>query len=325
MMPLPLAGDGSALRDTLALFGGLGAVLALASGVGACLKWRVARRAPHAVIDNLNARINAWWVMIGLIGLAFALGQGGVLGLFALASAAALSEFLRIDATPARPGDRLAHGVCFLVILPLHYALLWRGGPPLAALLLIPVGAFLLLPLLSLRGGGGFAARVPHMQWGLMSCVFCLSHVPALWTLSIPGQGEGRQALLVAFVILVVQASDVLQYIWGKLLGRRRLAPSVSPSKTWEGMLGGVGSASLLGAALWWLTPFTPWQAGALAFAACAMGVVGGLVMSAFKRDRGIKDWGTLIEGHGGVLDRIDSLCFAAPVFFYLVRWGWAA
>ena len=102
------------------------------------------------------------------------------------------------------------------------------------------------------------------------------------------------------------------------------MAPAISPSKTWEGLLGGVASATALGAALSWMTPFAPWQAALMALAINTMGFVGGLVMSAIKRDRGAKDWGRLIGGHGGMLDRLDSLAFAAPVFFHLTRYWWA-
>ena len=123
------------------------------------------------------------------------------------------------------------------------------------------------------------------------------------------------------YFVLVVQASDVLQYIWGKLFGKHKIAPTVSPNKTWEGFLGGVATATLLGTALWWATPFTLWKAAGMSLAITLMGFVGGLVMSAIKRDRGVKDYGTLIEGHGGVMDRIDSLCFSAPVFFHLTRY----
>lgn len=138
--------------------------------------------------------------------------------------------------------------------------------------------------------------------------------------LDIPSY-EGRNALLLCFLVLVVQMSDVLQYVWGKLFGKRKVAPDLSPSKTVEGFLGGVLSASLLGAAMWWITPFTVWQAGLMALVIAIMGFLGGLVMSAIKRDRGVKDWGAMIEGHGGMLDRLDSVCFAAPIFFHLTRY----
>lgn len=308
-------------RDTLLLFGGIGAVLVFASSVAALLKWRVAGGAPHGVIDNLVSRINAWWVMVAVIGLAFVLGKGGVIALFLGISFVSLREFVTLAAT--RRADHGALAMAFFVALPVQYGLLWIEWYGLYAVF-IPVHAFLVLPIAGALGGDtrGFLARTATMQWGLMVCVYCISHVPALLTLEIPGY-EGRNLLLIAFLVLVVQGSDVLQYVWGKLCGRHPVAPALSPSKTWEGLLGGVASATALGAALYWITPFTPWQAAGLAFVICLMGFLGGLVMSAIKRDRGVKDWGTLIEGHGGMLDRLDSVVFAAPMFFHLVRWAW--
>jgi phosphatidate cytidylyltransferase len=306
---------------TLRLFAGTFGVLAAASLVGALLKWRVARGRPHGVIDNLNSRIKAWWVMVALIGVAFACGKAGVLLLFGLMSAIALREFLAL--TPTRAADRLVLALLFLLVLPVQYLLIWIEWYGLYSIF-IPVYAFLVLPALAtLRGDATrFLERTAQIQWGLMVCVFCLSHVPALLTLPVPGH-DGRQLLLVGYLIIVVQGSDVLQYIWGKLLGRHKLAPELSPSKTVEGLIGGVASATALGAALYWITPFTPLQSAAMAFMICVMGFLGGLVMSAIKRDRGIKDWGTLIEGHGGMLDRLDSVVFAAPVYFHVVRYGW--
>jgi phosphatidate cytidylyltransferase len=168
-----------------------------------------------------------------------------------------------------------------------------------------------------------FLSRVAEVQWALMICVFCVSHVPALLSLSIPGY-EGRNALLIAFLILVVQGSDVMQYVWGKLLGRTKLAPSLSPSKTVEGLVGGALSAMALGAALHWITPFSPLQAAAMSFVIVLMGFLGGLVLSAIKRDRKVKDWGHLIAGHGGFIDRLDSVIFSAPIFFHLTRYWWS-
>jgi phosphatidate cytidylyltransferase len=162
-----------------------------------------------------------------------------------------------------------------------------------------------------------------EQQWALMICVYCASHVPALLYLQIPGY-EGRNVLLIAFLIVVVQLSDVLQYTWGKLLGRHKVAPSLSPSKTWEGLIGGVATATAIGAALWWITPFTPWQAALMSLAITLSGFFGGLVLSAVKRDRGVKDWGHLIAGHGGFIDRLDSVVFSAPIFFHLTRYFWS-
>jgi phosphatidate cytidylyltransferase len=180
------------------------------------------------------------------------------------------------------------------------------------------------LPILSALSGDTmrFLERAAKVQWGLMVCVFCVSHVPALLTLPIAGF-EGRNALLIVFLVLVVQSCDVLQYVWGKLLGHTAIAPDVSPSKTLEGLVGGIASATALGGALWWITPFTAWQATLIALAINVMGFLGGLVMSAIKRDRGVKDWGDMIDGHGGMLDRLDSVVFAAPVFFHIVRYWW--
>lgn len=187
----------------------------------------------------------------------------------------------------------------------------------------IPVYGFLLLPILASLGGetARFLERTSKIQWAVMISVFCLSHVPALMNLRI--EGYDTNILLLVFLIGVVQASDVLQYIWGKLFGKRKILPALSPSKTVVGTVGGIASASLLAVALYPLTPFTPWQAGLIGLLICSMGFLGGLVMSAIKRDRGVKDWGNLIQGHGGMLDRVDSICFAAPVFFHVVRYFW--
>jgi phosphatidate cytidylyltransferase len=308
-------------QHTLALFAGIVGVLVVASAVGFVLERRTAAAGPNAVIENLNSRIKSWWVMVIAIGVAFAFGKAGVIALFAFASFTALREFATLLAT--RRGDHMALAISFFFFLPAQYYLIWIEWYGLYSIF-IPVYAFLLLPIIAaLRGDTtAFMPRVAEVQWALMICVFCISHVPALITLDIPGY-EGRQLLLIAFLVLVVQASDVLQYVWGKLAGRRKIAPLLSPSKTVEGFAGGVLSATAIGAALWWITPFSPWQAAVMALLINLMGFFGGLVMSAIKRDRGVKDWGQLIEGHGGMLDRLDSVIFAAPIFFHVTRYWW--
>jgi phosphatidate cytidylyltransferase len=308
-------------QDTWMLFGGLAVVLLSATLIAALLKWRVARGQPHGVIDNLRERTNAWWIMVAVIGLAFACGKGGVVLLFLFVSFFSLREFLSLAYT--RAGDHSAIATAFFVGLPLQYFLVWVEWYGLYSIF-IPVYGFLLLPILGALPGDTkrFLERTSKVQWGLMVCVYCISHVPALLTLQIPGY-EDRNLLLIAFLLLIVQGSDVLQYVWGKLAGRRLVAPALSPSKTVEGLVGGVLSATALGAALYWITPFNPWQAALVSLVICLMGFLGGLVMSAIKRDRGVKDWGVMIEGHGGMLDRLDSVVFAAPVFFHALRYWW--
>ncbi len=307
--------------DLIRLLGGIGAILIVASAIGFLLQRRYSPDGSNAVIENLNARIIAWWGMVVLMGIAFLGGRTGVVILFAFCSFAALREFATL--TNTRRADHWALASAFFVVLPIQYSLIWIDWYGLYSIF-IPVYAFLLMPIVAvLRGDtGNFLDRIAETQWALMICVFCASHVPALLSLDIPGY-EGRNVLLIAFLVVVVQSSDVLQYVWGKLAGRRKIAPSLSPSKTVEGFLGGILSATLLGACLWWMTPFTFIQAALLSLVIALMGFFGGLVMSAIKRDRGIKDWGHLIAGHGGFIDRLDSVVFSAPIFFHLVRYWW--
>lgn len=308
--------------DLWTLVLGIVAVLVVASAIGFVLQRRLSPDHSNAAIENLNARIKAWWIMVILIGLAFTAGRVGILVLFGFCSFAALREFITL--TNTKRADHWALATAFFIVLPIQYGLLWFKQYGIFSIF-IPVYAFLLMPIISvLRGDTDrFLVRIAEVQWALMICVFCASHVPALLTLNIAGY-EGRNVLLIAFLVIIVQMSDVLQYVWGKLLGKTKIAPNLSPSKTVEGFIGGVASATLIGAALWWITPFTPFQAGLLALVITLMGFFGGLVMSAIKRDRGVKDWGHLIEGHGGLIDRLDSVVFSAPIFFHIVRYWWS-
>lgn len=293
------------------------AVLVVASGIGFVLRLKK----PGPVTDNLVARTNAWWVMVLVFGLAVSIGHLGATLLFALLSFLALREYLTL--TPTAPADHRALFWAFFVVLPLQYWWVWEKWYGMFSIF-VPVYAFLFLAMRTAMAGDPerFLERTSKTQWGLMVCVFFVSHAPMLLSLEIAGY-EGRSPLLLLFLVIVVQASDVLQYVWGKLCGRHKIAPVLSPSKTVEGLIGGILSASALGAALWKLTPFTWWQAGVFSLLITGMGFFGGLVMSAIKRDRGVKDYGQSLPGHGGIMDRIDSLCFAAPVFFHAVRYWW--
>jgi phosphatidate cytidylyltransferase len=301
------------------LFGGVVALLAIASAIGFCLARKVATESSRLTVANLNARIKAWWIMVAVFAVAFWFGKMVTLVVFGLTSFYCLREFITL--TPTRSTDHRPIAAAFYLFLPLQYYLIGISWQAVFAIA-IPVYAFLLLPVLSVLAGDttDFLQRTSKIQWALMLTVYCVSHAPALLLLNIPGF-EGRSVLLLFFLLTVVQMSDVLQYVFGKLFGKRKIAPSVSPSKTWEGFVGGGLSATALGCALWWITPFSPPQAAAISFIIVLTGFCGGLVLSAVKRSMGAKDWGTMIEGHGGALDRMDSVSFAAPIFFHVTNY----
>jgi phosphatidate cytidylyltransferase len=310
-------------HDVASLVSGVAGVLVIATAVGRTLGRHAVTDERRATILNLNARIASWWVMCGVILGSLLLGPIGAVALFGLLSFGALREFVAL--TPTGRADHRVLLLAFFVSIPVQYALVATGWYGLFSIL-IPVYGVLFLSAAAAMGGDTdrFTERLSTIQWGVFLCVYGVSHVPALLMLEIPGYA-GENTKLLLYLILVVEASDVLQYIWGKLCGRHAIAPRVSPSKTIEGFAGGVASATLLGCLLSRLTPFSPWQAAVLSFIAAVTGFAGGLVMSAIKRDRGVKDFGTAIAGHGGILDRIDSLCFAGPVFFHLTRYFFAA
>ena len=303
----------------LVLIGGTVAFLTAASLIGLVLEHRAGGEA-SPTIRNLNARIRAWWVMVTIFSVALLMGRQAVIVLFALLSFMALREFWTL--TPSRRGDHLALFLSFFVVLPIQYVLLavdWYG----LFAIFIPVYAFLALPaILTLAADTAqFLARSARVQWGLMLTVYAISHAPALYLLDTGTQ----PAYLLIYLVIVVQLSDVFQYVFGKLFGRHRFSPNISPSKTIEGLVGGGLSAIAVGVALHGLTPFSPLQAAGMSAAIVIAGFFGGFVLSAVKRDLNAKDWGSLIEGHGGILDRLDSISFSAPIFFHMVRYWFAA
>ena len=310
---MTLLDDPSLIR----VYAGIFAVLAAATGVETVARSYVVDNRGRALLLEVDARIRSWWVILLVYMASVLAGRPGLVVLFGCLSFMALREFITL--VPTRRADHVSMWCCFFVAAPLQYGLIAtnRLEPMLVAM---PLFATIALPLATALAGDTCrcSSRTAQLGWGLLLCVYCLSHAPALFMLDISGGGHNGRLLL--YLILVVESSDVLQYLWGKALGRYAIAPRVSPSKTVEGLVGGVVCASGLGAALWWLTPFTPAGAAIFAFVLTLAGFAGGLIMSAVKRDYGVKDFGAMIPGHGGVLDRVDSLIVAAPVCFHLTR-----
>jgi phosphatidate cytidylyltransferase len=301
------------------LFAGVTMLLIVATLVGIVLSRSVQSDAARATVANLNARIRAWWMMVAVFSVAIATGGIGSIVMFFLVSFLAMREFMTL--TPTNRSDHAPLFWAFFLLAPIQYLLVWAQWYGLFSVLVPVYGFVAITSRMALSGDTDrFLERTATVQWGVMACVYCVSHAPALLMLGpIPGY-SGNGATLLFYLVLIAQLSDVMQYVCGKLFGRRPITPTVSPNKTWGGFIGGTLTAIAVGTALYWATPFSPLAAAAMCLAITMLGFMGGLVMSAIKRDRGVKDYGTLIQGHGGVLDRIDSLLFAAPVFFHLIR-----
>lgn len=296
-------------------------ILIVGTIAGMVLQRRASSDGARATADNLVARTRAWWVMVAVFVGAKIAGSGASAILFGAISFMALREMITLTLT--RHADHRTLFAVFFIITPIQYVLVYARWYGLFAIF-IPVYAFLWICIRSTISGDykNYMARVAKIYFALMIAVYFVSHAPALLDLEVPGFHQNGNLLF--FFAIVVQFSDVMQYVWGKLLGAHRVAPIISPNKTWEGLIGGTLSAAAVGTMLYWMTPFSPGQTALMALAIVVMGFCGGIVMSAIKRDAGVKDYGHLIPGHGGMMDRIDSLCFAAPIFFHLTRYYFA-
>ncbi len=309
------------MRDarTLSLVVGVMVLLGTASAVTFFLHRRRDSGLDPAIVESFRTRIRAWWILLTALAAAFLIGKLATVFLFWAVSFWALREFITL--TPTRPADHRTLFWVFVLCTPAQFILVGLNQYWLYSIL-IPVYAFLLIPARIAFSGDSkrFLERTAKIQAGLLICVYCLSYAPALLTLDMKSN-PSRNVSLLFFFILMVQLGDVFQYAWSQLPSKHPMVPTIQPSKTWEGLLGGTATSALVGAALWWATPFPYWMAALMSLVVALMGAAGSLTMSAIKRDRGVKDYGTLVEGHGGVLDRIDSICFAAPVFFHFTQY----
>jgi phosphatidate cytidylyltransferase len=308
------------LNETfLAVFCSLAILSALATGVGQWAAHQTLEPARLARLGVLNSRIRGSWSVLAVFTIAFALGPIALLVVFALASFFALREFLSL--TPIKSSDHWALVVAFYFVIPAQYLLLGFGRASVFATF-IPVYVFLLLPVIvAIRlDTERFLERVAKVQWGLMISVYCISHAPAIATLPIKGY-EGRGPLLLLFFLLVLMLTDVLQILFSAALDGRALRSN--PSKTVNGVLAGSAAGALIGTALWWMTPFTWWQALVMSLVIVGTGYLGSVVLSAVKRSLGARTWDSEFELTRGVLERLDALTFAAPLFWQITRYFW--
>jgi phosphatidate cytidylyltransferase len=306
----------------LTALGGIFGLLVVASFIISVLK----RARPERDYTELVQRTKSWWLMAAIFTAALLVNRVAALVFLGIVSFLALKEYLSI--IPTRRADRRVLFFLYLAI-PIQFywvSIGWYG----MFIIFVPVYMLLFLPLPMLIIGEtqGFLRAIGTLHWGLMVTVFSLSH--AAYTLMLPAApnaiGEWRDphtgAALMIYLVVLTQLNDVAQYVWGKLFGRHKIIPAVSPNKTWEGFLGGVLMTTALSATLGpWLTPIDLRNAAILGALLGVAGFVGDVTVSALKRDLGLKDTSQFLPGHGGVLDRVDSLTYTAPLFLHYVRY----
>ena len=302
-------------REVQWVLGGIAVLLVVATAAA----WLLQRRRPQADYRELTQRINAWWVMVAVFAAALALGPTWSIVFFAFVSFLALKEFLSL--IPTRRADRRVLFWAYLTV-PVQYWWVADGYFSMFVLFIPVWGLFIVTArMVLMQETRDFLRAIGTLQWGMLTTVFALSHVAYL--LVLPGQtgGPGEGAGLVVYLVLLTELNDVAQYVWGKSLGRRKIVPTVSPGKTFEGLLGGIVTTTVMAVLLApLLTPLDRWQAVAAGLMIGMGGFLGDITISSVKRDIGVKDSGTLIAGHGGVLDRVNSLMATAPLFFHFIR-----
>jgi phosphatidate cytidylyltransferase len=271
----------------------------------------------YKFLTNLGKRLKISWVLFVIIGIAFLLGFVGLVIFFSLVSFLAFREFVSVMHLKA--SDYWPIFCAFYIFLPLQYIFVLIDAQFLF-FIFIPVYVFLLSPISSVLAEDDeyFFERASKFQWAQIACIYCLSYLPAIAGLSLK---DFESTGLLIYFMMVIMFSDSLQYVFGNWLGKKKVAPKLSPNKTWEGTIYGIFAASLIGLFLYKLTPFNMLQSFAISLIISITGFFGGLVMSGIKRSLKIKDWGDILGAHGGILDRFDSMIFAAPLFYHMCQY----
>ncbi|MDP3840843.1 MAG: phosphatidate cytidylyltransferase [Methylococcales bacterium] len=295
-------------------FMAIGGLLALASLISIAL----VRAKPERDYTELRLRIKTWWLIVAVFAVAVLFNRTVSVVVLGFVSFLAFKEYLSL--VPTRRAD---HRVLFWAYLaiPIQFYWVWMGWYGMF-IIFIPVFVFLVLPMRMILIGEtqGFLRAIGTLHWGLMITVFGLSHAAFMLVLPATVNPAGGAMGLLIYLVFLTEINDVAQYLWGKSFGKRKISPKVSPNKTVAGFLGGLLTTTALAVVLApFLTPLARYEAlGAGALIGLG-GFVGDVTISALKRDIGVKDSGSLLPGHGGILDRLDSLTYTAPLFFHYV------
>lgn len=295
-------------------------------GVGTCFRvWMLRGRTDVKTQSHLDS-LRSWWAMAIVLSVAMLLEKVGVIALLAVVGTLSLWEFLSILGWK-RVGKSTT---CVVFGLAAIYYLSLLFGYAEQTQVIAPVAMVLVLGAFRACLGlvEDFIAVTAATVWGMLLFVYCLSH--AYFLLALPGLPEPWVGNFgwILYLVLLTESNDIAQALIGRQLGRTKIAPVTSPNKSLEGLVGGILVTTVLAVLLApWLTSLmqNSWGTGMFLAASSGtliaiFGFLGDINKSGIKRDVGIKDSGTLIPGQGGMMDRVDSLTFSAPVFYYFVK-----
>ncbi len=270
-----------------------------------------------AKLEHVIDRTDSWWVIFLLVSVAFYFNKAGICILYSLISFYALREFVTLSRSQS--SDHRSLFWMFFIILPLQYVSIYKGWL-MSFNYLIPIFALVFLPFRSAIAGNTdkFLERTASLQWGLMASVFCVSHIPAILLIDIPNFHKNSELLL--YFVLITQISDVVQHETSLWIGKRKIAASISNLKTVEGWILSTIVCTVLGWTLSFMTPFDKPTSALMSFIVTQLAFAGSITISAIKRSRGIQVFDEMIPGHGGVLDRIETIIYSAPVFYQLLQ-----
>ena len=273
---------------------------------------------PEKDYRELRLRVKTWWWIVAVFALALLFNRTVSVWVFGFVSFLAFKEYLTL--IPTRRADPRVLFWAYVAI-PAQYYWVWLGWYGMF-IIFIPVYMLLLLPMRMVLIGEtqGFLRAIGTLHWGLMITVFSLSHMAYLLNLPEVQNPAGGVAGLLIYLVFLTEFNDVSQYIWGKSFGMRKIIPKISPGKTVAGFLGGIVTTSLLAVVLApFLTPLNWYESLAAGILIGVSGFMGDVTISALKRDLGVKDSGSILPGHGGILDRLDSLTYTSPLFFHYI------
>jgi phosphatidate cytidylyltransferase len=276
---------------------------------------------PELLLET-KERIRTWGLILALLTGAVLLGKTGLIWFFAMVSFFAFKEYISI--IPTRPTDRRTLFWAYLAI-PIQYILIAQGHFVLS-LIFVPIYVFLFLPIRLILSGDTvhFLRSLSYFHWGLMMFIFCIGHAALFFTPTTKVFSVDQRISTILYLITLTQGNDIAQFIFGKVLGNKKIVPKISPGKTWAGFWGGVVFSTAFGGCIGPLmTPLSPFLAMVSGMLIGVFGFLGDVTFSAMKRDLKIKDTSMMLPGHGGIIDRIDSLTFTTPLFFHFFNYFW--